>query len=739
MADVARGSVLLTPRFDNLTSSVNKALSGAFSGASSSGTSAGTSTGSNFASGFSAKTAALAGTVGGIMSTVASTAISAISSSMSAAVSRVDTLNNFPKVMQNLGYAAEDASTSIQKISTSLDGLPSSTDNVASMVQQLAPMCASLDEATSLGLAMNDMFLASGASTADCSRAMQQYTQIMTKGKPDLQDWKTLQEVMPGQLNQVSEALLGAGSSSTDLYNALKAGTVTMDDFNATVMRLDSEGTGAYASFAQQAKDATQGIGTAMDNVQNRIAKAIAKIIDAIGAENISGAINAFSSSFSSMADGPVAVVEYLKGVIDTLAPSFQSLADAAGPVFGEVLQSAAAIMQNLGSQISAVLVPAIQDTLIPACQNFLTAIEPWIEPITNVANIVGNILVAALTIAVDAIGLVIQIISEVINSFTMLAEGAGSAVNGASEFFSQLPTNISNFLASAVSHIVDFAAQCLANAVQAGSQFLSSVASFFSQLPGNVWSFLSSTISKVASFVADLVSKAVSVGSQFLSNVGSFFSQLPGNIWGFLTSAISKVASFVTSLGTKAGEAGRGFLNGIKTGFESAVSFVTGIPSRILSALGNVGSLLVNAGSSIINGLLNGIKSAISGVYNFVSGIAGKIASLKGPLPYDRRVLIPNGQALMESLYTGLSQGFGDVESLVSGMADTLAGDLGTGVSANVSLAGAATAAVAAPVAGGSSTSYNFTINGLSVNDDEAMKSAMLAFAGEFRRAYGA
>ena len=606
MADVARGSVLLTPRFDNLTSSVNNALSSAFSSSSSSGKSAGSSTGSSFSSGFSAKIAALGGTVGGIMSTVASTAISAISSSMSAAVSRVDTLNNYPKVMQNLGYAAEDASASIQKISTSLDGLPSSTDNVASMVQQLAPMCSSLDEATSLGLAMNDMFLASGASTADCSRAMQQYTQIMTKGKPDLQDWKTLQEVMPGQLNQVAEAMLGAGSSSTDLYNALKAGTVTMDDFNATVMQLDSEGTGAYASFAQQAQDATQGIGTAMDNVQNRIAKAIAEIIDAIGSENISGAINAFSSSFSGLADGPVALVEYLKGVIDTLAPSFQSLADTAGPVFNEVLAGASSIMQNLGEHITSVLVPALQDTLIPACQNFLTAIEPWIEPITNVANLFGNILVAAITIVTDAIGLIIQIIAEVVDSFTILANGAQTAVDSACSFFSQLPTNISNFLNNAISFISSFAGQCLSNAQQAGSQFLS----------------------------------------------------------------------------------------GIQSGFESAVSFVSGIPSRIVSALGNVGSLLYNAGCSIINGLKNGIVSAVQGVYDFVSGIADKIASLKGPLPYDRKVLIPNGEALMESLYTGIKGGFGDVEGLVSGMADTLADDMS--VSSNVALAGVSTSTVA-------------------------------------------
>lgn len=318
MADVASGSVLLTPKFDNLTSSIADQLDGAFSGASKIGGKAGSDAGGKFSSGLSAK----AGAVMGLVSSVTSKAFDAISNSLGSAISRVDTMNNFPKVMKNLGYSSQEAEASIKKMSSSIDGLPTSLPGLTSMVQQLAPLCSNLDEATNIGIAFNDMCLASGASTADVSRAMQQYLQILSKGIPDMQDWKTLQEVMPGQLNQVAKSLIGASASSIDLYSALKSGKVSMSDFNQAVMKLDKEGVDGFASFAQQAKDATQGIGTALDNIPNRISKALQKVVDAIGATNISGAINKFSSSFSVIGDVAAAGIERVKGVIENIVGS---------------------------------------------------------------------------------------------------------------------------------------------------------------------------------------------------------------------------------------------------------------------------------------------------------------------------------------------------------------------------------------------------------------------------------
>lgn len=106
----------------------------------------------------------------------------------------------------------------------------------------------------------------------------------------------------------------------------------------------------------------------------------------------------------------------------------------------------------------------------------------------------------------------------------------------------------------------------------------------------------------------------------------------------------------------------------------QAVLEFIKSIPGKIVSALGNLGSLLYNAGRAIITGLLNGIKSALGAVWDEVSSIAGKIADLKGPLPYDMKLLVPNGEALMAGLSAGLAHGFQtEVAPLLAGITATV------------------------------------------------------------------
>src|SRR5690625_1332581 len=56
---------------------------------------------------------------------------------MDAAISRFDTLNKFPKVLQALGVSAEDSERAIQRLSDGIDGLPTKLDEIASTAQRM--------------------------------------------------------------------------------------------------------------------------------------------------------------------------------------------------------------------------------------------------------------------------------------------------------------------------------------------------------------------------------------------------------------------------------------------------------------------------------------------------------------------------------------------------------------------------------------------------------------------------
>lgn len=246
----------------------------------------------------------------GAFSQLTSKAMEAVSSSVGAAVARFDTLNTFPTVMQAMGYSSESAQGSIEKMSDRLQSLPTRLDDMASTVQGLAAVTGDLDLATDAGLALNDMLVASGSSTQLTTAAMEQFRQMLAKGRPELEDWKSLTSAMPGQMDQLAKAMLGPTASANDLYAALGGGgadpTLSMEDLLQAMIRLDTEGGAGITSFKEQAETAAGGVATAAANMKNAVVKGIAGVMDEIGAENIAGVMgdvkDAVNGAFGAIA-----------------------------------------------------------------------------------------------------------------------------------------------------------------------------------------------------------------------------------------------------------------------------------------------------------------------------------------------------------------------------------------------------------------------------------------------------
>lgn len=137
-------------------------------------------------------------------------------------------------------------------------------------------------------------------------------------------------------------------------------------------------------------------------------------------------------------------------------------------------------------------------------------------------------------------------------------------------------------------------------------------------------------------------------------------------------------------AIGQKIAEIGAFFGNlsdTVSQKLQEVIGFFSSLPDDILGALGDLGGLLVDAGRSVIDGFLSGLKDAWDGVTGFVGGIADWIAEHKGPIEYDRRLLVPHGMAIMRGLGSGIERAFGsDVEPLVSGIGGRLADAMAAG-----------------------------------------------------------
>lgn len=258
-------------------------------------------------------------------------------SSLDKAIDRFDTLQRFPKVMQSLGHSSKDVAESTKALSEGIEGLPTTLDTVVGTTQKLTSMTGDLKTSTKLTIALNNAFLASGASTEDASRGLQQYTQMLSAGKVDMQSWKTLQETMPYALQKTAESFGFAGASAQkDFYAALQSGQITFKDFSKRLIELN-QGTNG---FAEMAKKNSEGIKTSFGNIVNAVAKGIANVIDAFDkmskavtgksiAQNLDGIKNVVNNVFKAIVDSiravtpvvktAVKVLGYLKPVLDPL------------------------------------------------------------------------------------------------------------------------------------------------------------------------------------------------------------------------------------------------------------------------------------------------------------------------------------------------------------------------------------------------------------------------------------
>lgn len=234
-----------------------------------------------------------------------------LANSLDGAINRYDTLTKFPKVMTQMGYSTNQAAASSEKLSKGIQGLPTTLDGIISNAQSMALLTGDLKSATDTTLALNDAFLASGSGAVDAERGVRQYSQMLAKGKVDAQSWYTLQETMGYGLKEVAKSFGYAGSAATtELYQALKDGVITFDQFNAKLVELDK----GVGGFAELAKTSSGGIKTAFTNMQTAIVRGTANTVKAIDTglsgtkfKSIENIISSTGKGIESVMSGTVA------------------------------------------------------------------------------------------------------------------------------------------------------------------------------------------------------------------------------------------------------------------------------------------------------------------------------------------------------------------------------------------------------------------------------------------------
>lgn len=506
-----------------------------------------------------------------------------LSSSFDGAINRFDTMQSYPKVMKSLGFSIEQSQKSVAKLNQSVQGLPTNLADVVTTSKSLAAVTSNIDKATDTTIALNHAFLASGSSSEDASRGLQQYSQMLAKGTVDMQSWRTLQETMAPALTKVAKKLGITSGNANELYDALQNGTITFDQFNDAMIECDTETGG----FAETALEASKGVKTSMTNIKSAVqnleqgflsamnnmlkSKAMGGLVDNL--EKIKSKIYDFRNSIMESKDDGL-TWDFKPGVLENVSKAMDWLADRAN--------NAKAMVQQF------------YDGFIKtdAVQNAITLFDKVKDAIGNVMDKLQD--------------------SKV---FEQLGQDIGNIIAKVEDVTGKIADFIANLKTEDVKRFAS-AVKLLAGAfvaIKVGSKVSSMISGVVGTVKGG-YSKLKSIMDKIKGIGGTEGAPTSSPSSSGVPDIGNASiqtAQKTSKAAQIINSAFEGISNVITSVCEGA--------KGIITGLGEAISTAfQGIGQGIKSALEGVGTVIESFGtaiSTVAQGIGQGLATAFTGL----------------------------------------------------------------------------------------------------------------------------
>lgn len=590
------------------------------------------------------------GALFGVASKVASSALGVVKDSLGGAINRFDTLNKYPIVMKALGYSTRDVAKSSKILQKGIDGLPTSLDEITASAQQLGPLTGSAKKAAQSAVALNNAFLASGASAGDASRGLTQYTQMLSTGKVDLMSYRTLMETMPIALRKVANAFGFTGKSAEqDLYAALKDGSITIDQLNDKFIELN----GAQNGFAELARKNSAGIGTSFANLKASVVKNLANMITYINdgfakagfgsiakqLDNLKYTINdAFTAIGPVVSKGTEVALQYLKQELPTIKKVCNDVKNSLMSFFQfledhkDGVRATAKALLYLWAAIKA------GSATVKTITTISSGWKTFLKVISKIGMIAGVVSDAFSTLAIGAmyVGDAITGIAGAIGALiaaaspiTLVVIAIGAVVAALVVFFTKtklgkkLWGEFTDFLSNAWSKLKELASSAWDAITDKVSQAADAVK--------NAWSGVKDWFSGIWNGIKDAASSAVQGIEDAWNGVKQWFSDL----WQSIVDAVSPYwQSFLTSIQPVI-DAFKNLWDALKEFFQTLWDAITSAAQAVWNGfVTNVVTPVVEFFKSVWSGITDFFSGLWQGIVSFASGIwSGFVGTVVTPV----------------------------------------------------------------------------------------------------------
>lgn len=310
-----------------------------------------------------------------------------------------------------------------------------------------------------------------------------------------------------------------------------------------------------------------------------------------------------------------------------------------------------------------------IVNILAPYVIAIKNVFQPMIDFFTNLWSQIGSIAGSAWEIIKTVVmGPILLLIDLITGNFNQLKEDA-------SMLWTTLTTNIQNIITTFVDIVIGYYTSLKDTVI-------------------NIWNVLTSTIKDMwnsfTTWIKETTNNIVNSVKQGWNNlkqgtIDLFNNMIQGakDLWNsfkawFINLVIGTKDNIIQGWeNLKQGtiDTFNNLVSGAQEVWDNLVNAVSDTVDRVTGWFDNLKNIdLLAAGKAIMDSFLEGLQNAWKSVQDFVGGIGDWIREHKGPIQYDRKLLIPAGQAIMNGLNKGLTGGFNDVQNTVGSMADFIA-----------------------------------------------------------------
>ena len=562
---------------------------------------------------------------------VIGTSMNVLSSSLDGAIDRFDTMQSYPKVMKSLGFASEQSQKSVAKLNQSVQGLPTSLTDVVTTSKSLASVTGNIDKATDTTIALNHAFLASGSSSADASRGLQQYSQMLAKGTVDMQSWRTLQETMAPALTKVAKKLGIASGNTNELYAALQNGTITFDQFNDAMIECDTETGG----FADTALEASKGVKTSMTNIKSAVqnleqgfmsamnnmlkSKAMGGLVDNL--EKIKSKIYDFRNSIMETKDDGL-TWDFKPGVMENVSKAMDWLADRANNAKVMIQQFYEGFMKTDAVQNAITMFDKIKD----AIGNVMDKLQDS-KVFEQLGQDIGNIIAKVEDVTGKIADFVANLKTEDVKKFASAVKLLAGAFVGI-KVGSKLTSTIKGVVGSAQSGYSKLKSIMDKIKGVGGTEGAPTSSPSSSGVPdiGNASIQTAQKTSKAAQIInsafegiSNVISSVCEGAKGIITSLGDAISNVFEGLGNGIKSALEGVGTVIESFGTAISTVAQGIGQGLATAFTGLGTAIAMVPPTTWLALA-AAILATGAAMALVGSQGEGLQMVLEGVADVVS-----------------------------------------------------------------------------------------------------------------------